>query len=77
MGDCINCQFQGQVNDVWIYATYTPAAATGACCTAQVCSIATEAACTGGGGTYQGDSTDCDPDPCDTALPSKIAAAFF
>lgn len=37
---------------------------TGACCTAGVCSIARETDCTGGGGTYQGDGTNCDGDPC-------------
>ncbi|MBN2562665.1 MAG: cytochrome c [Phycisphaerae bacterium] len=41
-------------------------AATGACCTNGTCTIATEADCTAGGGTYQGDNTTCDPDPCTT-----------
>ena len=39
---------------------------TGACCnpTTGVCAIVTQAACTSGGGVYQGDSTTCTPNPC-------------
>lgn len=36
---------------------------TGACCDGEDCSITTEADCTG---TYQGDGTPCDPNPCAT-----------
>jgi len=45
---------------------YTPE---GACCTGGVCSITTEAACSGG--IWQGSGTDCDPDPC--ASPGGLA----
>lgn len=38
-----------------------PISAVGACCVGEVCSVTTSAACTG---AYQGDDTDCDPDPC-------------
>jgi hypothetical protein len=39
-------------------------APTGACCIGEDCSITTEADCIAAGGTYQGDNTDCDPNPC-------------
>ncbi len=38
--------------------------ASGACCVDDVCSIQTAADCAAGGGTYQGDGTVCDPNPC-------------
>jgi hypothetical protein len=37
---------------------------TGACCILSDCSIMTEAGCAAAGGEYQGDGTDCDPNPC-------------
>lgn len=38
---------------------------TGACCVPMMdCEVMTEAACTLAGGTYDGDETDCSPDPC-------------
>jgi len=37
---------------------------TGACCIETECSILTEADCIAGGGTYKGDGTVCDPNPC-------------
>ncbi len=37
---------------------------TGACCVGTDCSITTEAACDDLGGTYQGNGTVCDPNPC-------------
>lgn len=37
---------------------------TGACCVGEDCSITTEDDCTGMGGTYQGDGSTCDPNPC-------------
>lgn len=43
-----------------------PSPATGACCVGVDCTIETEADCTGMGGVYQGDGTDCDPNPCGT-----------
>jgi hypothetical protein len=36
----------------------------GACCVGSVCSISTPAACATAGGTYQGDNSVCDPNPC-------------
>jgi hypothetical protein len=36
----------------------------GACCVGASCNVTTEALCTDGGGEYQGDWTDCDPNPC-------------
>jgi hypothetical protein len=49
---------------------------TGACCIGEECSITTEAACTEAGGTYQGDDTDCDPNPCITPeCPSNVHVA--
>ncbi len=36
----------------------------GACCVDDVCSIQTAADCAAAGGIYQGDGTDCDPNPC-------------
>lgn len=37
----------------------------GACCPVEGdCFIATQSICEAGGGTYQGDDTTCDPDPC-------------
>lgn len=43
-----------------------PTPTTGACCIDGICSITTEPDCTLMGGTYQGDGTDCDPNPCPT-----------
>ncbi len=44
---------------------------TGACCGAgAVCTIASEPECSAAGGLYQGDGTDCDPNPC--PLPTLI-----
>ncbi len=37
---------------------------TGACCIDGMCSITTEEDCTGMGGTYLGNGTTCDPNPC-------------
>ncbi|MCC6320933.1 MAG: multicopper oxidase family protein [Phycisphaerales bacterium] len=44
--------------------TFTPPAGTGACCELGVCTVVTQASCTGGGGTYQGNGTACAPNPC-------------
>lgn len=45
-------------------ATPTPTTS-GACCpTEGDCFVATQSICEAGGGTYQGDDTTCDPDPC-------------
>lgn len=37
----------------------------GACCVDTTCSVTTETHCDELGGVYQGDNTDCDPNPCD------------
>ena len=43
---------------------------TGACCFADgSCRLVTQDACTGAGGTYQGDNTVCQPNPCPPAPP--------
>jgi len=38
---------------------------TGACCIGTTCSIKTQAQCTAQGGTYLGDNSNCDANPCD------------
>jgi hypothetical protein len=45
--------------------------ATGACCYADTCDVLTAAVCASVGGTYQGDGTVCEPDPCRPALRSR------
>ncbi len=45
-----------------------PSGTTGACCVGSDCTIQTESDCTGMSGTYQGDDTVCDPNPCCTAF---------
>ncbi|MGB0962945.1 MAG: choice-of-anchor Q domain-containing protein [Mycobacterium sp.] len=63
-----NTGVSGSAVDIGAYE-YQQAAGTGACCTGETCSSpVTSATCTGGGGTYQGDDTDCDPDPCIPAV---------
>lgn len=37
---------------------------TGACCLGGACQLLTHAACLAAFGTYQGDGSDCDPNPC-------------
>jgi hypothetical protein len=51
---------------------------TGACCIAGVCSVLSEADCIAAGGTYQGDGTTCDPDPCGGggSLPDTFYVSF-
>lgn len=45
--------------------TYTPPAGTGACCLGGgVCEVLTSTQCTTQGGTYQGNGTSCNPNPC-------------
>lgn len=47
------------------YNISCPVQAEGACCFADgSCAIMTREGCNGEGGTYQGDNTDCDPNPC-------------
>lgn len=52
------CGTTAGVSDVRIVATYP----TGACCVGESCSVDAESAC---GGAYQGDGTDCSPNPCE------------
>ena len=48
-----------------IEITYALPDPTGACCAADgTCTVETEADCLAAGGTYQGDGTGCDPNPC-------------
>ena len=45
--------------------TYTPPAASGACCFGDGnCTVTTPASCSSQFGTYQGNGTDCTPNPC-------------
>lgn len=49
--------------------------ATGACCLAGgVCQVLTQAQCGTSGGTYQGDNTTCDPNPCPQPPPNDTCA---
>lgn len=52
-----------------------PPAATGACCVGEVCSVMTEAACHTAGGTYLGDYTTCDDNPCAAPPPPTPTGA--
>ncbi|MFH1144559.1 MAG: hypothetical protein V1774_08465 [Candidatus Eisenbacteria bacterium] len=46
-------------------AVCPPEEETGACCEfGGSCSVVTQPACTAAGGTYQGDATTCEPNPC-------------
>ncbi len=38
--------------------------AIGACCDGELCDVMIEDDCVASGGEYQGDDTDCDPNPC-------------
>ncbi|MBK8229817.1 MAG: hypothetical protein IPK72_04340 [Candidatus Eisenbacteria bacterium] len=61
--------FSAGTGTTWVL-TYSilcpPPPVTGACCDVPgaTCLILTEADCLGAGGSYQGDNTVCDPDPC-------------
>ena len=44
----------------------SPCFATGACCVGETCTIESESDCLTALGEYQGDETDCDPNPCIT-----------
>jgi spore coat protein A len=61
-----------------VYYTPTGGDPTGACCLpVTTCAVLTQTQCLAQGGTYQGDNTDCNPDPCGgtsttvTVAPSK------
>lgn len=57
--------------------TPPPPTTSGACCpTEGDCFISTQTICEDGGGTYQGDGTTCDPDPCPT-MPPCNGCGFF
>lgn len=43
--------------------------ATGACCRGTDCTVETQTSCESDGGIYQGDNTDCDPNPCVECIP--------
>lgn len=48
------------------YTITCPGIPEGACCFADgSCQVMVQADCAGQGGTYQGDNTDCDPNPCE------------
>lgn len=47
--------------------TFTLPPATGSCCTGFECQVVTEAECSGLSGSYHGDGTTCDLNPCDLA----------
>ncbi len=36
----------------------------GACCITSICAVLPQSTCEAAGGSYQGDGTSCDPDPC-------------
>jgi hypothetical protein len=50
------------------YNPFSPTAATGACCDGSYCDIVTLEDCDNAVGTYQGDRSDCFPNPCEAAL---------
>lgn len=51
---------------------HTDPAPTGACCSGTDCTIESEGQCNSHGGTYQGDGTPCDPNPCVVACPESF-----
>ena len=62
-GAFVGSSAEGVIDDVNIIGTLA-GEQTGACCTANVCTSGTQAACAG---TYQGNGTTCTPDPCAVA----------
>lgn len=57
---------QANVDNTPVATTIPPPVGTvGACCfDGGLCFTLTEDGCNAAGGTYQGDNTDCDPNPC-------------
>ncbi len=54
--------------------TYTAPPASGACCFNDgTCIVTTSASCASSAGSYQGDGTDCDPNPC----PQPVGACCY
>ncbi len=68
-GDIVDCAvsptvFYGSTTFLTVVLTST-GAATGACCfPSGVCLVGTQADCETAGGSYMGDGTSCDPNPC-------------
>ena len=67
-GDCVNTANSARCPDGFNCGDSEGCvkAPTGACCRDDVCTVETQAHCEvdPGGGVYQGDGTDCDPNPC-------------
>ena len=59
---CSTCPGEESTNGIPVTTT-TP---TGACCVGTDCTIETEEDCVDMEGEYQGDDTECDPNPCET-----------
>lgn len=53
-----------------------PPQPTGACCLNGSCVVTTHALCTAEGGTYQGDGTNCSPNPCGCCDTLTITLSF-
>jgi hypothetical protein len=72
LGEPRNVNFQtvafGIQMPVTIPAAPTP---TGACCIGTACSIKTQAQCTASAGTYKGDDTNCDGNPCNATAQGR------
>ena len=70
-------EFPGKGTIINVDRKERPEEATGACCIDGVCSTLTESACGEAGGTYHGDGTPCDPNPCVClCFPSQIIFTF-
>ena len=52
------------VSGDWLIRAVVDCGPTGACCDMENCSITTQSLCETGGGAYEGDATDCSPNPC-------------
>jgi len=51
-----------------VFVNLTPPPITGACCLPGGCTVITQADCLAQNGTYMGDGSACDPDPCGTPV---------
>ncbi len=67
-----DCEGQWQGSDTTCEDVDCTQATTGACCIGEDCTTETPGDCTDMGGTYQGDDTICDPNPC----PDSCSCAF-
>ncbi len=63
-GFCVNNSCPGE--DQPGLGPQIPPTVNGACCIDGECHITNQASCINAGGDYQGDGTDCDPNPCET-----------